>query len=106
MLTKKSRDELRAIMKKDYGEEIADEQAEELGSNMLRLTKLSLTAQARKIEKDVPVSVGAYFFSDSIPVPIKGKRAGLKTAPPVIHCVKFNNSNEENLRLFGLVPVR
>lgn len=52
MLNKKAREELKAILRKDYGQEITDEQAEELGVSLLRLTRVSLQVLTRKHEKE------------------------------------------------------
>ena len=52
MLTKKAREGLKAILKKDYRHEyISDEDAEELGVSLLRITKVSLQVLAREHEK-------------------------------------------------------
>ncbi len=52
MLTKKAKDELRAIITKDYGVQISDEDAEELGVSLLRLTRVALQVRAREYEKE------------------------------------------------------
>lgn len=45
-------EELKNIIKKDYGSEISNEQVKNLGVILLRLTKLSVTALARVDEKN------------------------------------------------------
>ncbi len=52
MLPKKAVDELKQILKSDYGQDVTDEQAEELGTSLLRLTKVSLGVLAREYEKE------------------------------------------------------
>ena len=52
MLNKKATDELKQILKSDYGQNISTEQAEELGASLLRLTRVGLSALARKHEKE------------------------------------------------------
>jgi hypothetical protein len=52
MLPKKATDELKAILKSDYGQDISTEQAEELGTSLLRLTKVSLGVLARQYDKE------------------------------------------------------
>lgn len=52
MLTKKAREELKMILRKDYGQDVSDEDAEELGVSLLRLTRVSLQVLARKHEKE------------------------------------------------------
>jgi hypothetical protein len=52
MLTRKALDELRRILKADYGREnLSDEEVEELGTSLLRLTKISLQALGRRNEE-------------------------------------------------------
>jgi hypothetical protein len=51
-LKKTTIDELKIIINQDYGVDISDEQANDLGSSLLRLTKLSVLALARADEKD------------------------------------------------------
>lgn len=51
MLNKKAKDDLKRILKKDYGRDITDEQAEELGVSLLRLTRVGLSALARDYDK-------------------------------------------------------
>jgi hypothetical protein len=51
MLTRKALDELKRILKTDYGrEDLSDEEAEELGVSLLRLTRTSLEALGREKE--------------------------------------------------------
>lgn len=52
MLPKKAVDELKQILKSDYGQTVSTEQAEELGTNLLRLTKVSLGVMARQYDKE------------------------------------------------------
>ena len=55
MLSKKAKDDFKKIIKKDYGADLTDDQAEELGVSLLRLTRVGLSALARahdKKEKD------------------------------------------------------
>ena len=52
MLPKKATDELKAILKSDYGQDISTEQAEGLGTSLLRLTKVSLGVLARQHDKE------------------------------------------------------
>jgi hypothetical protein len=47
-LKSKTIKELQKIIKKDYGKEISEEHADELGFRLLRLARLALTALARK----------------------------------------------------------
>ncbi len=54
-LKKVTIDELKIIINQDYGIDISDEQANELGSSLLSLTKLSVLALARADEKDSSV---------------------------------------------------
>ena len=51
MLSKKAKDDLKKILKKDYGNDLADDQAEELGVSLLRLTRVSLSAIARDLDE-------------------------------------------------------
>lgn len=51
MLDKKAKDELKQIIKTDYGRDITDEQAEELGISLLRLTRVGLAALARSYDE-------------------------------------------------------
>lgn len=44
--------DLKKIMKKDYGKDITDEEAQELGVSLLRLTRVGLSATARAIDKE------------------------------------------------------
>jgi len=45
---KKAIKELQAILKKDYGKDVSDEEAAELGYDLLKLTRVALNAQLRK----------------------------------------------------------
>ncbi|HUD02498.1 MAG TPA: hypothetical protein VMR46_00555 [Candidatus Paceibacterota bacterium] len=51
MLHKKALHELKEIMARDYGVRISDDQAEELGVSLLRLTRIGLAALARASEQ-------------------------------------------------------
>lgn len=50
-LKQKTTKELQEIIKRDYCQEINESEAQELGTSLLRLTRIALTAQARSIEK-------------------------------------------------------
>lgn len=50
-LKAKTIQDFKKIIKRDYGQILSEEEANELGISLLRLTKLALTAQARAIEK-------------------------------------------------------
>ena len=50
-LSDRSIKELQEIIKRDYGQTLSEEEANELGTSLLRLTRLALTAQARALEK-------------------------------------------------------
>jgi hypothetical protein len=50
-LKKRTIQDLQKIIKRDYGQTLSEEEANELGTSLLRLTKLALTAQARALEK-------------------------------------------------------
>jgi hypothetical protein len=50
--------ELKNIIEKDYGIPINDDDAEELGCSLLKLTRLSITALARADEKNKLASSG------------------------------------------------
>ncbi len=52
MLSKKALEELKTIIKNDYGQVVSDQDAEELGVSLLRLTKVSLQVLAREHEKE------------------------------------------------------
>ena len=52
ILPKKATDELKAILKSDYGQDISTEQAERLGTSLLRLTKVSLGVLVRQYDKE------------------------------------------------------
>ena len=51
MLTQEAKKQLKAIMDRDYKVTLTDEQAEELGVALLRLTRVALTALAREEDK-------------------------------------------------------
>ena len=51
MLSKSAKDDLRQIISKDYGQNITDDQAEELGVTLLRLTRVGLSVLARDLDK-------------------------------------------------------
>jgi len=51
MLTQEAKKQLIAIMGSDYKITITDEQAEEIGVALLRLTRVALTALAREEDK-------------------------------------------------------
>lgn len=51
MLSRKAKDELKKIMKKDYGSDLTDDQTEELGVSLLRLTRVGLSALARDTDE-------------------------------------------------------
>jgi hypothetical protein len=51
MLSKKAKDDFKKIIKKDYGKDLIDDQAEELGVSLLRLTRVGLSALARDLDK-------------------------------------------------------
>jgi len=51
-LKDKTTKELQDIIRKDYGQKISKEQASELGISLLKLTRLALTALARKDKKE------------------------------------------------------
>lgn len=44
---KKAVKELQAILKKDYGKDVPEEEAAELGYDLLRITKVALDARLR-----------------------------------------------------------
>jgi hypothetical protein len=50
-LKKKTIEDFQKIIKRDYGQILSEEEVNELGTSLLRLTKLALTAQARAIKK-------------------------------------------------------
>ncbi len=50
-LKKKTIQDLQRIIKRDYGQNLSKEEANEFGISILRLTRLGLTAQARAIGK-------------------------------------------------------
>lgn len=51
-LSKQAIEEFKKIIKKDYGKDITDEEAQELGVSLLRLTRVGLSATARAIDKE------------------------------------------------------
>ena len=51
-LKKTTIENLKKIIHQDYGVELSDEQANELGYSLLRLTKLAIVALARAEEKN------------------------------------------------------
>lgn len=50
-LKAKTIQDFKKIIKRDYGQILSEEDANELGISLLRLTRLALTAQARTLEK-------------------------------------------------------
>lgn len=50
-LNKKTIQEFQKIIERDYGQTLSEEEANELGTSLLRLTRLALTSQARALEK-------------------------------------------------------
>lgn len=50
-LKKKTIEDFQKIIKRDYGQILNEEEANEFGTSLLRLTRLALTAQARALEK-------------------------------------------------------
>ncbi len=50
-LKTKTIQDLQKIIQRDYGQILSEEEANELGTSLLRLTRLALNAQARAIEK-------------------------------------------------------
>ena len=57
-LKKQTIKELKKIIKNDYGVLLNDDQAQELGISLLKLTRLALTALARADEKEKLASSG------------------------------------------------
>lgn len=53
-LSSKSIRELKGILEKDYGQHLSDEDAQELGVSLLRISRVALGVLARK--KDGPAS--------------------------------------------------
>ena len=51
-MTPKAKNELREIIRRDYGSSITDEQADELGFSLLRLTRIALAALARASDQE------------------------------------------------------
>jgi hypothetical protein len=50
-LKKRTIQDLQRIIKRDYGQSLSEEEVNEFGISILRLTRLALTAQARALEK-------------------------------------------------------
>lgn len=50
-LKKRTIQDLQIIIKRDYGQTLSEEEANELGISLLRLTRLALTAQTKALEK-------------------------------------------------------
>ena len=50
VLSKEAKDDFKKIIKKDYGADLTDDQAEELGVSLLRLTRVGLSAIARDLD--------------------------------------------------------
>lgn len=50
-LPSKALKEFKAIIKKDYGKDISDADAQELGISLLRLTRVALSATVRSINE-------------------------------------------------------
>jgi hypothetical protein len=48
-LPRKALKKLQRILEKDYGQRVNDEDANEIGVSLLRLTKVSLAVMARKL---------------------------------------------------------
>lgn len=48
MLSKEAKDDLRQIIKKDYGHDITDDQAEDLGGRLLSLARLARASMMRR----------------------------------------------------------
>lgn len=57
-LKRKTIEELKKIMEKDYGVSLSDGEVNELGSSLLHLSKLALIALARADEKKTLVYSG------------------------------------------------
>jgi hypothetical protein len=49
-LKKKTIQDLQKIIERDYGQNLSEEETNELGISLLRLTRLGLAARARAIE--------------------------------------------------------
>lgn len=64
MLTQEAKNQLKAIMRRDYGAVISDEKAEELGVSLLRLTRTSITVLARAEDKESSVQASAFIALD------------------------------------------
>lgn len=56
-LQNKSIKELKGILRKDYNVDLTEEQAQNLGISLLKLTRLVITALARKSSPDPSASV-------------------------------------------------
>jgi len=52
-LKKKTIEGFKKIMEKDYGVKLSDDEADEFGSSLLRLTRLALRATVRSIENKI-----------------------------------------------------
>lgn len=52
MISKQAIKEFKQIIKKDYGKDLSEDQVEELGTSLLRLTRVGLSALARQSEKE------------------------------------------------------
>ena len=50
-LKKRTIQDLQRIIKRDYSQTLSEDEANEVGISLLRLTRLGLTAQARALEK-------------------------------------------------------
>jgi hypothetical protein len=50
-LSNKALKEFKAIIEKDYGKDISDDEAQELAETLLRLTRVGLSVTARKLSK-------------------------------------------------------
>lgn len=51
MLSKEAGEQLKKIVLRDYGEVLSDDQVQELGSSLLRLTRVGVVALARAKDK-------------------------------------------------------
>lgn len=64
-ISKKATEKLRQIMIHDYSVEISDDQAQEFGMSLLRLTRIAITAFARAEEKNSSVQARDKQFLES-----------------------------------------
>lgn len=64
MLTQEAKKQLITIMERDYKVTLTDEQAEELGVALLRLTRVALTALARDEDQKSKVLASAEIALD------------------------------------------